>query len=163
MQAWTAAKFPASKLVLGVPAYGYINTSNKTSLVTRSNSRHFQRAAATQQVKLKGEDGTTNGGQIQFNQLVAQGALVSSASAGNASYVGGGGFSRSFDACSSSPFLTSPNVAQVITYDDPESLGLKAAFAKTAGILGVEMFDLTGDTATWDLTDSVRKGLGINS
>src|ERR1700742_4037717 len=34
--AWTAAGFPASKLVLGLPSYGYISKSFATTLQTRS-------------------------------------------------------------------------------------------------------------------------------
>jgi chitinase len=49
----------------------------------------------------------------------------------------------------------------VVTYDDPESLGLKAAFARRAGILGLNMFDAHGDTTQWDLIDAIRGGLGL--
>ena len=36
-----------------------------------------------------------------------------------------------------------------------------AAFAQGVGLLGVNMFDISGDTDQWDLTDAVRKGLGL--
>jgi len=74
---------------------------------------------------------------------------------------GAGGFTRHWDACSSTPFLRSEFAEQIITFDDPQSLGLKAAWAKEAGILGVNIFDVHGDTDDWDLVDSLRKGLGI--
>jgi chitinase len=57
--------------------------------------------------------------------------------------------------------LRSAFTKQVITYDDPESIGLKAAFAKEVGMLGVNLFDLHGDTDYWDLTDSARKSIGL--
>jgi len=78
-----------------------------------------------------------------------------------ASFVGAGGFTRHWDVCSSTPYLRSGFAQQIITFDDPQSLALKAAFAKEAGILGVNMFDVHGDTDDWDLVDSLRKGLGI--
>ena len=78
-----------------------------------------------------------------------------------ASFDGAGGFTRHWDACSSTPFLRSEFAEQIITFDDPQSLGLKAAWAKEAGILGVNIFDAHGDTDDWDLVDSLRKGLGI--
>jgi len=78
-----------------------------------------------------------------------------------ASFQGAGGFTRHWDACSSTPFLRSEFAEQIITFDDPQSLGLKAAWAKEAGILGVNVFDVHGDTDDWDLVDSLRKGLGI--
>ena len=74
---------------------------------------------------------------------------------------GTGGFTRYWDACSSTPFLRSEFAEQIITFDDPQSLSLKAAWAKEAGILGVNIFDVHGDTDDWDLVDSLRKGLGI--
>ena len=75
-------------------------------------------------------------------------------------FVGYGGFERFWDACSSTPFLSSAYAGQVVTYDDPRSLRAKAAFARRAGMLGVVMWDLTGDTVQWNLTSALREGLG---
>ena len=58
--------------------------------------------------------------------------------------------------------MRSASADQVVTYDDPLSLGMKAAFAQGVGLLGVNMFDISGDTDQWDLTDAVRKGLGLD-
>lgn len=149
--------------MLGVPAYGYINPSKATHL----HSRRFQSLTlrpreTSQVVTVRNMDGNTNGGQVQFNELVRQGALIM-AKADNKKFIGEGGFTRFWDECSSTPFLTSPYVNQVITYDDPASLALKAGFAKDAGLLGVSMFDLTGDTGDSDLIRSLRSGLGLSS
>ncbi|EMD40796.1 glycoside hydrolase family 18 protein [Gelatoporia subvermispora B] len=135
-------------------------------------------------VVVKDEDGKTSGGQIQFRELVAQGALeyVSDAEAARANasssaptrlelggaeirslYAGWSGFVRMWDACSSTPFLRSPGAQQVVTYDDPLSLGLKAAFVRQTGMRGVNIFDVTGDTDQWDLVDALRMGLGLVS
>ena len=78
-----------------------------------------------------------------------------------ASFSPAGGFTRHWDLCSSTPYLRSEFAEQIITFDDPQSLGLKAAWAKEAGILGVNIFDVHGDTDEWDLVDSLRNGLGI--
>lgn len=77
------------------------------------------------------------------------------------SFEGARGFTRHWDLCSSTPYLRSESAQQIITFDDPTSLGLKAAWAKKAGILGVNIFDVHGDTDDWDLVDSLRNGLGI--
>lgn len=139
-------------------------------------------AAATTPVKVENDDGGTDGGQVQFRSLVQQGALKLSASG---KYVGARGYKRFWDDCSSTvkhftprsplatwltrssasseqPFLRSQSAQQVITYDDPESLKLKAAFAKEVGLLGVNMFDVHGDTEKWDLIDAARAGLGLH-
>lgn len=78
-----------------------------------------------------------------------------------ASFEAAGGFTRHWDLCSSTPYLRSQFAEQIITFDDPQSLGLKAAWANDAGILGVNIFDIHGDTDDWDLVDSLRNGLGI--
>ncbi|KAJ7276522.1 glycoside hydrolase superfamily [Mycena haematopus] len=145
-KAWTSAGFPASQLVLGVPSYGYVSKSTATRLRTRQNQ--------VQSVKL------ASGGQIQFRDLVEQGALVRNS---NGSFSGGGGFTRYYDECSCTPFLRSPSSGQIVTYDDPQSLGLKAALAKRTGMLGVNMFDWTGDTDNGDLVDAIRQGFDYAS
>lgn len=117
-------------------------------------------------VIVKSEDGSAQNGQVQFNQIVSQGALLPAriGESGNAiSFLAIGGFTRFWDGCSSTPFLTSPYANQVITYDDPQSLGEKASFARTAKILGTAVWDLSGDTAQWDLMNALRQGLGKTS
>ncbi|KAJ7044469.1 glycoside hydrolase family 18 protein [Mycena alexandri] len=146
--AWTAAGFPPRKLVLGVPSYAYISNSNATKLRTRASN-----------VRLIGD-----GDQIQFRDLVQQRALVRSSARDNFGPIfnSAGGFTRYWDKCSSTPFLRSPSARQVVTYDDPQSLGMKAEFVKRMGMCGVNLFDVHGDTDKWDLTDSIRRGLGCN-
>jgi chitinase len=157
---WTAAGFPARQLVLGLPSYGYISRSGAEAL--------RQRRAVTLQGE-GGDDESDDGeGQIQFRQLVRQGALQLAAPAVDPTspeyqprFDGAGGYTRHWDACSSTPFLRSESAGHVVTYDDPESIGLKAAFAKETGILGVNMFDVHGDTDRWDLIDAARSNLGL--
>lgn len=107
--------------------------------------------------------GGDDGGQVQFNELISQGALIRNDPDANRNiiYTSSGGFTRYWDECSSTPFLRSESIHQVITYDDPLSLGMKAAFAAQVGMLGVNMFDVHGDSAQWDLTDAVRRNLGL--
>ena len=229
--AWKAAGFASSQLVLGVPAYAYISRSTAPSL------RQKRALDPSMNVRVLNDAGGTDNGQVQFRDLIKQGALartnrllesssspsgtgdeslgnppdpetdidcadvdehedddggqltlsispagglmvspvaVDSSSLGSpaspprppnvfaaASFEGAGGFSRHWDVCSSTPYLRSEFAEQIITFDDPQSLGLKAAWAKEAGILGVNLFDAHGDTDDWDLVDSLRKGLGI--
>ena len=71
------------------------------------------------------------------------------------------GFERRWDACSSTPFLRSAGARQVVAYDDPQSLEMKATFARYAGLRGVNLFDIHGDTDEADLADALRRGLGL--
>ena len=90
---WTAAGFPAKQLLLGLPLYGYVSDSTKTSLtenfsiameepqqVGAMNGAHAKvswvddKAAA--ETTVAGDLKSWWGQQIPFNKLVASGALV---------------------------------------------------------------------------------------
>ncbi|EIW62034.1 glycoside hydrolase [Trametes versicolor FP-101664 SS1] len=215
LRTWTAAGFPASQLVLGVPSYGYISRTSAALLRTRGQSMrrttlrpwrfHKRRHNGVRKTRrhrvlewvgalvdktnilstgstlVHNEDGGTDNGQVQFRDLVAQGVLQpylsnntspSTLSAlrskktdenaeGRRLFAGGGGFERLWDACSSTPFLRSAGARQVITYDDPVSLEMKAQLARAAGMRGVNLFDISGDTDNWDLADALLRGLGV--
>ncbi|EKM59129.1 glycoside hydrolase family 18 protein [Phanerochaete carnosa HHB-10118-sp] len=286
---WTAAGFPANKIVLGVPSYGYISSSSANYLQTRAvplghsharrsslaNKRHVPmhldgtagsalgemgipdtllhssggNAAKAGAPMVLNEDGNAADGEVQFRDLVQQGVLQyisawsdtsasaktdaaeydratgddsgddtgssdtdddsdgsdssdtgpddgssdSSGDTGDQGVLPAGlalpgltdidsttlnalsfaghqivnvfnglkGFVRLWDACSSTPYLRSTAAGQVVSYDDPQSLEMKAVFARYAGLLGVNMFDAHGDTDAGDLVDAVRRGLGL--
>jgi chitinase len=141
--AWTSAGFPPSKIVLGVPAYGYIVQSNTRSLSARSPSRAYS------------EDGS---GQIQFQSLIDQGLLTQDPD-GSFRPSESSGFIRGWDNCSATPFLRSDWAGQVIPYDDTESLGIKAAWVKNMNMAGVNLFDVHGDTPQQHLTHALRANL----
>lgn len=163
--------------MLGLPSYGYISRSDSTTLRQRSVAGHQPHKAAHEHptegeshsniIEVINDDGGgSDAGQVQFNALIAQGSLVRHAPDANTNnntvtYTGASGFTRYWDDCSSTPFLRSDAAGQLISYDDPESLGMKAAFAARVGMLGVNIFDVHGDSAQWDLTDSVRQHLGL--
>ena len=153
IKAWTAAGVPLSKLVLGAPSYGYISTSPVTRLRQRDQN------ASPPNVHALTDEGA-NEGQVQFRELVRQGVLRRDPTS-LGGYVGGGGFAREWDGCSSTPFLRSDATGQIITYDDGQSLELKSAYAKQSGLLGINIFDIHGDTDEWELLASIRRGLGL--
>lgn len=163
VKAWTEARFPAEKLVLGLPSYGYISTSTASRLRTRSKVKQKKvKSHSAGLRKIISEEGGTVG-QVQFKDLVHQGALSRSEMNSNTTvtFLAGGGFERRWDPCSETPFLRSTSTRQVIAYDDLESLGLKVDFAREVGLLGVNLFDVHGDTDNWDLTDCIRRGLDL--
>jgi len=137
---WSAAGMPRSKILLGVPSYGYVSKSSSTRLKGRSTpdtevpSSHpgrfdprFSAAAfetmrkpssngekrlttsllsgtsqsvnkgyvlaSTGGTAIKSGDGSTTSGQIQFNQIVAQGGLKSS----GGSFKQGTGWSKKWE------------------------------------------------------------------
>ena len=168
--AWTAANMPANKITLGVPAYGYLQQSSATHLYDRRSSfpqPPHKRALnwhpmfnSRSSVTVYNDNGGTQDGQIMFESLISQGALVSD---GNGGFEGAGGFKREWDSCSSTPWLKSKATDQIVTYDDPESMSLKGQFAAQAGIRGCNVFSIDGDWtgSSWPLTDAVRSGMGL--
>ncbi|KAK0230974.1 glycoside hydrolase family 18 protein [Armillaria fumosa] len=149
INAWTAAGFDPYQLVLGIPAYGILSTSNATKLRTRS-----KRGSPT----LVTDDGEKQG-QTRFCSLIKQGALVPEDAQGQQKFVGSSGFTRHWDECSSTPFLRSADTNQLVSYDDPESIGLKAEFVKKNEMRGINMWELTGDTLDNILINAVRANL----
>lgn len=145
VKAWSAAGMPRDKILLGIPAYGYINQSNKQTLRTREEKRA---------VKLTSSDGSSTSGQINFSTLVSQGALKLGA---DGLYDGSGGFTKYWDDCSDTPYLS--DGSRVVTYDDTSSIFDKGAFASAAGIGGISMWSVDGDTKSWALTNSAIAGM----
>lgn len=152
--AWQSAGFPPEQMVLGLPSYGYLSSSNATRLRTRFFPRQDSNGTA-----LVLDDGTAEG-QIQFRSMVAQNALVPNTTTEQTTFVAGNGFTREWDDCSSTPFLHSLEFGQVVSYDDTESLTLKASFVKKVGMLGVNMWDVDGDTDQGDLVRAIRTAVG---
>jgi chitinase len=130
-------------------------------------------------VSVKNDWGATSGGQIQFANLIKQGALTPNSRGG---FEGAGGFWRNWDGCSSTvsetsndrgtfsadktivqPWLKSDASGQIITYDDTDSISLKAQFAAQAGLRGCNIFSVDGDYVNggFPLTDAARSGLGL--
>jgi chitinase len=155
VKTWTTAGFPVEKITLGLPSYGYLSRSDVSKLHNRSKNKKVSASSAAFEVQ--DGAGNTDSGQVSFRSLVKQGALIQNAPGfGGTMFKGAHGFERLWDDCSSTPFLRSEEAHQVITYDDPESLSLKATFAAKAGLKGFNMFDVDGDTDYWHLIDAAR-------
>jgi chitinase len=152
IKAWVNAGFRSSQLVLGVPSYGVISRSDATRLHQRDQP------APSSYVRAVTDEGADSG-PVKFRELVNQRVLCKDPTARPSAYVGCNGFTREWDTCSSTPFLHSEAEVQVIPYDDEESLYLKATYARDRGLLGVDIFDVQGDTDEWDLVDALRRGL----
>ncbi|KAG2077302.1 glycoside hydrolase family 18 protein [Suillus decipiens] len=147
--AWTSAGFPANKLVLGIPGYGYVSNVGIDHLRQRRSPEAPRLHRLAKRTTVNADDDH----QVQFNDLVTKGILQRNDD-GTYAAVPSSGFQRSWDECSATPFLHSNT--QTIPYDDPESLAMKGAFAKKTGMLGVNMFDVHGDTDEWDLITATR-------
>ncbi|KAJ7496882.1 glycoside hydrolase [Mycena latifolia] len=179
---WTAAKFPASKLLLGLPFYGYVLNSTKTVLTgsftepTPENDSKASTGVVTDgpirgankrpaHVAPAPKVGTAAaaanlqswwGQQIPFSSIVSSGALVKQA---NGTYGEGGGFTMGWDDCSDTPFLFNTAQQTVVSYDDTFSISDKAAFAKSKAMAGCFTWSLDQDDGV-TLQNTIRTALG---
>ncbi|MEK3884565.1 glycosyl hydrolase family 18 protein [Paenibacillus sp. PL2-23] len=124
MQGYMKAGVPPSKLVMGVPFYGY-----KYDAVTHTNKGLYQ--------SFKG------GKSVTYGQIMS-------------SYLGKG-YTRYLHPVSKVPYLF--NGTSFISYDDPESIGYKAAYIKANGLAGAMIWSLTHDSDDGALLKALYKGL----
>ncbi|KAL1661465.1 glycoside hydrolase family 18 protein [Schizophyllum commune] len=136
---WTSAGFPGNKIVLGIPYYGYRSKSDNTRLRTRDDDN----------------------AQVEFRDLVSNGQLVKNTDPNGPAFIGGNGFMRQWDECSGTPYLVSPEAHSVISYDDTESLAMKAKWVKEMGMMGVNTWDVHGDTDDLVLVKATREAMGL--
>ncbi|KAE8267883.1 hypothetical protein A4X09_0g4463 [Tilletia walkeri] len=151
IQLWRNAGFASSKIALGVPFYGYnyatiLRTFPRTIDSSHQNRRaHSHSRLAPRSLTSPQLEGRavayTNMQAIPFNQLVSDGSLVFNSTAGK--WIGGGGYSRSWDSCSSTPFLTKNG--SLISYDDPVSIHLKGKLAAIKGLYGAGTWAIQHD------------------
>jgi len=109
---------PASKLVLGLPAYG----------------RGWTGAAAEYAQGSGALPGTWEPGVLAYWDL-------------EANYVGKQGWTRGYNAVSKVPFLVKAG-GGYISYDDEASIRLKAAYAKSLGLAGLMWWEASDDKET---------------
>jgi chitinase len=128
MQAYLAAGIPADKLVMGVPFYG-----RGWSGVPDIQDGLFQPAAGV-------PDGTWEPGAFDYHDLEANYLPT---------------FTRYWHAEAKVPWLYNADQQIMISYDDPESLGIKAAYVKSEGLGGIMFWELSSDTGAHALVNAL--------
>lgn len=122
---------PASKLVMGVPFYA------------------------------RGWTGVPNVGNGLFQS--ATGPAPSKFEAGVFDYkelAGLSGFTRYFSDEAKVPWLYNPSTGVMISYDDPESIGIKADYLNQKGLAGAMFWEASGDDASHSLLNTLAAKLG---
>jgi chitinase len=132
VETYLAAGVPAEKLVLGVPFYG-----KAWEGVAARNDGLAQRPS--------GPFGSSDGA-LTYRQIVED-------------YHAGTGFTRHWHEVSQVPWLYNADTGVMISYDDPESIALKAAFAREQGLGGVMLWELRQDSADHALLTAIHQGL----
>ncbi|KAI8865571.1 glycoside hydrolase, partial [Ramicandelaber brevisporus] len=142
---WVGAGFPASKILLGLAAYGHSATASvdmsrnskdmyqaKVDAVPRGDSADAEWADTTC------DPNATKGvlsGVWRWKKLLAEGPLKDAATAGY-------GWTRYWDDASKTPWLWRAADKTFISYDDPESIGHKVQYAQDSKLGGLMVWDL---------------------
>lgn len=133
VKGYLKAGVPADKVVLGVPFYG-----RGWAGVPDANRGLYQKPGRGL------PKGTWEAGVFDYKDLVKN-------------YVGK--YQRHRHADAKVPWLFDPRAGVMISYDDPESLRAKAAYAAAKNLGGVMVWELSADDAEASLLTAVAEGL----
>jgi len=160
VKVWIAAGFQAKQLVVGLPAYGYGygGVAKLVTTQTPGGPSQLYQSFTKPEGSLTGDAGGVDacgvyekpGGQWLFTELIKNNKLSSTG------LQGASGYMRIFDNCTKTPLLYSSADQLLISYDDTVSFTDKATYVKDNGFGGVNMFDMTGDTADSLLINAAR-------
>lgn len=70
-----------------------------------------------------------------------------------------GDYTRKWDSEAKVPYLVNSSGDMILTYDDEESIGLKADYVKTKGLLGAMYWNIEADDASWTLSKAISSRL----
>ncbi len=121
VQHWLDGGLPPDQLVVGVPLYG-----RSWRGVPATHDGRFQSATGP-------GPGTFEPGVLDYEDIVDN-------------YLGQGDWVRTWDAEAMAPTLYSASQQSFVSYEDPESLGLKLDWIRELGLGGVMFWELSGDT-----------------
>jgi chitinase len=127
-----AAGVPRSKIVLGIPFYGYVWRG-----CAPINNGQYQTCAGPAK-------GTWEDGSLEYSDIVSN-------------YLTQPGFSRHWNDATKTPSLWNPTGGIFITYDDAESIGYKLDFIEQQRLGGAMVWELTTDRERSLLTPIARR------
>ncbi|KAF9484200.1 glycoside hydrolase family 18 protein [Pholiota conissans] len=151
---WTKAGMPVSKILLGLPLYGYVSKSTDkkltgssipTSIKPRFPAGMHRRTTTkgpTKTEPARGDLSSMWGQQISFAELITAGALVKNP---DGTYGAANGYTMDWDNCSDTPFIYNTERTTVVTYDDTYSIESKTKFAKKSGMAGCFTWSMDQD------------------
>ncbi|TFK88544.1 glycoside hydrolase family 18 protein [Polyporus arcularius HHB13444] len=154
IKAWTDAGFPASKLVLGVPAYGHGFPVPAGHATNPNRSIALYPPVDASRLPLHGDkwdDPAAPGGTFTFQGLMDNGYLKQDGTPADGIYY-------TFDNCTKTPFLYNGSTEVMVSYDDAQSMRLKGEFVKEQGLAGFAMFEVGGDHENI-LLSAVKEGM----
>jgi chitinase len=131
---YLAAGVPPEKIVMGVPFYG-----RGWGGVKNAGNGLFQPKAGP-------DAGTWDRGSIKYCDLATR-------------YIGI--YPRHWHDEAKVPWLFNPKTGVMISYDDPQSIRLKAEYAREHKLGGIMIWEISGDDPRGELLSAVRAGLSL--
>ncbi|ORX57599.1 hypothetical protein DM01DRAFT_1334193 [Hesseltinella vesiculosa] len=153
VQAWSSAGIPKSKLVVGVPFYGYLAKVNQP--ITAATGEHVKFDTSVPQIQgdqydTKSADPcpgatATFSGEFQYRSIVQQGVNTNSSS-----------WTNYWDAHTSTPYAYNSKDQTFLTYDNPASLTAKAKYVAQQKLGGIMLWSLEMDDANSSLLNAIQ-------
>ncbi|KAF8801135.1 endochitinase [Phlegmacium glaucopus] len=166
VNAWTAAKFPASQIALGVAAYGHsfhvattAAVDNTLTLVPYPPFDKSQQPLGDSDVPgappTNDECGNSVGvgGTFNFKSMITDGFLNATGGAADGIYY-------RFDDCSKTPYVYNFTSQVMISYDDATSFADKGKFIVDQNLAGFAMWQIAGDSNDI-LVSAISDAMGI--
>ncbi|KAI9494952.1 glycoside hydrolase superfamily [Zychaea mexicana] len=158
IQGWLQAGAPKNKLVPGIAFYGRSATS--TVDMSQSDSQYQGQVAskpphgdsydAFWQDPYCSKDPGSLSGVWRYGNLRSQGVLTTPTSAAPP-------WIRKWDKVTQTPWLFNPTDKTFISYDDPQSIGIKIDYALCQGLGGAMVWSVDEDTSSNELLNEVAK------
>jgi chitinase len=135
VKAYIAAGVPRTKIVVGMPFYarGWGGVGKVNNGLYQAHARELPK-------------GTWEQGVWDYKDL-------------SANYIGK--FKRYWNDEAKAPWLFDADKGVMITYDDPESLRIKAEYVRAEGLGGAMIWELSGDDKESSLLKAIRAGLEL--
>jgi chitinase len=135
VKAYIAAGVPRTKIVVGMPFYarGWGGVGKANNGLYQAHARELPK-------------GTWEQGVWDYKDL-------------SANYIGK--FKRYWNDEAKAPWLYDADKGVMITYDDPESLRIKAEYVRAEGLGGAMIWELSGDDRGSSLLKAIRDGLEL--
>ncbi|KAI8881554.1 glycoside hydrolase family 18 protein, partial [Backusella circina FSU 941] len=137
---WTAAHMPPHKIVMGLPFYGYGAKPNEDAMKLKRLlvSAHPSKPQGDADDSLFASP--CAGAKHAYSGMWKWRSLQNTGILTNAN-TPGGQWVKNWDQESQTPWLYNPLTHHLISYDDPDSIGLKVDFSKCKGAKGVGIWD----------------------